>query len=185
MSDTKSKIEHAALTLFVERGVGYASIKEIAALAGVAQGALYRHWVSKEALVDDLFCRHYLGLTVTLENAMSGITGFPERIAACCTVFCRLFDDDPILFSFLLLSQHNGLRSLPAGARTPVDVIEDVVAAGQAAGDIPSGHTAARAAAAMGVVLQTATFRAYGRITGSLCAHRDRLAAAAVAAARA
>lgn len=185
MTEIRTRIERAALTLFVANGVGGASIKEIAVLAGVAQGSLYRHWDSKDALVADLFIRHYLGLTGTLENAMRDAAGFPARIAACCAVFCRLFDDDPILFSFLLLSQHNGLRSLPPGARTPVDVIEDVVAAGQGTGEVPGGETAARAAAAMGVVLQTATFRTYGRVEGPLCTHLDRLVAAACAAAQA
>jgi AcrR family transcriptional regulator len=44
-------ILHAALEVFIERGVEAASIEQIADCAGVARTTLYRRWSSKEELI--------------------------------------------------------------------------------------------------------------------------------------
>ena len=41
--------------------------------------------------------------------------------------FCALFDEDPALFRFMLLTQHGFLPRIPSGSRTPVDAIADLV----------------------------------------------------------
>ena len=61
-SDTKHKIERAALTLFVARGVAETTTREIAFAAGIAEGTIYRHFTSKEQLATDLFIGHHIGL---------------------------------------------------------------------------------------------------------------------------
>lgn len=48
----RARIRDAALRLFAERGVGGASIREIAAAAGVSSGLVRHHFGSKEALRD-------------------------------------------------------------------------------------------------------------------------------------
>ena len=40
--DTKARLERAALTLFVARGVAETTTKEIAMAASVAEGTIYR-----------------------------------------------------------------------------------------------------------------------------------------------
>ena len=42
---TKAKIERAALQLFAEHGVDGVSTKQIAAAAGISEGAIYRHFL--------------------------------------------------------------------------------------------------------------------------------------------
>ena len=49
--ETRSRILEAALTVFKERGFDKASMREIAAQAGVANGAAYYYFDSKDALV--------------------------------------------------------------------------------------------------------------------------------------
>ena len=46
----KPRIERAALEVFVRDGVDAATTKAIAAQAGVSEGAIYRHWRSKDEL---------------------------------------------------------------------------------------------------------------------------------------
>jgi len=46
----KDKVDEPAVGLFAAHGVDGVSIAEIAAAAGVSQGALYRHHASKEEL---------------------------------------------------------------------------------------------------------------------------------------
>ena len=48
---TKAKIETSALKLFAERGVDQTTTRDIAAGAGISEGAIYRHFESKDAMV--------------------------------------------------------------------------------------------------------------------------------------
>ena len=56
----KAKVERAAVDLFAANGFDGVSIADIAAAAGVSQGALYRHYPSKEELGWALFSTAYL-----------------------------------------------------------------------------------------------------------------------------
>ena len=49
--DTKGRIEAEALRLFVDKGVAETSIRDIALAVGFSDGALYRHYASKDELV--------------------------------------------------------------------------------------------------------------------------------------
>ena len=49
---TRTRIRDAALRLFAERGIGAATIRDIATEAGVSSGLVRHHFGSKEALRD-------------------------------------------------------------------------------------------------------------------------------------
>ena len=67
--DTKARVERAALTLFVARGVAETTTKEIAMAASIAEGTIYRYFPSKEQLARDLFLRHHCALAEALSEA--------------------------------------------------------------------------------------------------------------------
>jgi AcrR family transcriptional regulator len=54
-ADKRDAILAAALELFVERGFYGTAVPEIADLAGVGAGTIYRYFASKEALVNELY----------------------------------------------------------------------------------------------------------------------------------
>jgi TetR/AcrR family transcriptional regulator, repressor of fatR-cypB operon len=54
---TREAILDAALALFCERGFHGTAVPAVAAEAGIATGTIYRHFTSKEALVNELFRR--------------------------------------------------------------------------------------------------------------------------------
>jgi len=181
----KARVDRAALELFAMRGVDGVSIADIAAEAGVSQGALYRHYRSKEALARDLFTRAYRRAGAELAAIAAAERGLPARIAAMVAHFCALFDRDAALFRFMLLAQHDLLPEVDDAGTTPAAAIEGAIAAAVAAGDIQAVEAAAGAAAIMGIVLQTALFRIYGRIDGPLLPRAPALARAAIAAVKA
>jgi AcrR family transcriptional regulator len=181
----KAKIDRAAVELFAARGVDGVSIADIAAAAGVSQGALYRHYRSKDELASRLFSTAFLRTGAELDAIRTAGPNFATRIGAMVEHFCRLYDMDAPLFRFMLIAQHDLLPRISNGGRSPAAVIEDAVADAVAAREIAPIDPAAAAAAIMGVVLQTAIFHLYGRLCGPLLPRAPSLARAAVAAAAA
>ena len=108
----KDKVDEAAVGLFAARGVDGVSIAEIAAAAGVSQGALYRHYASKEELAWMLFSTAYLRTAGELDDIRSRHRDFAGQVTAMVTHFCRLYDADAPLFRFMLISQHDLLPRL-------------------------------------------------------------------------
>lgn len=178
----KTKIERAAVDLFAANGFDGVSIADIAAAAGVSQGALYRHYPSKEELAWALFSTAYLRTGEELDRIRTGGAKFEAAVTAMIAHFCALYDEDPALFRFMLLTQHGFLPRIPSGSRTPVDATADLVSDAVSKNRLKPIDPALGAAVIMGVILQSATFHIYGRLGGSLGARAPALARAAIAA---
>lgn len=180
---TRTKIERGALAAFAESGIDAATTREIARRAGVSEGALYRHFPSKEAIAATLFAAIHERLARLVRETSATGVAIEEQAAAIVGAYCRTADADWTLFSFHLLSTAHFLPT-PPGADDPVAAAEDVVAAAMARGEIPPSDAALLAAMALGVVLQTALHIVYGRLEGPLSAHAPRLAGAVLAVLR-
>ena len=178
----KAKVERAAVALFAASGVDGVSIGDIADRAGVSQGALYRHYRSKDELAWRLFSAAYLRTGAELGDIRRRERGLDARIGAMTAHLCVLYDSDPALFRFMLLAQHDLLPRVRPGQRTLVDEIAETVADAVGAGEIAAVETPAAAAAILGVILQTAVFAIYGRLQGALSPRAPGLARAALAA---
>src|SRR5262245_56469402 len=181
-ADTADRIEQAAVRLFVEKGVAETTIKDIAGAVGLSEGALYRHFESKDELVWKAFERHYVDFAATLSQLAAPEPTARKKIAAMIRGFCRAHDENPTLFKFLLFVQHGQLARLAPGTPTPVDVMRDMLEQAIAAREIPAQHPDLATALVFGVVLQPVTFAAYGRLPLNLGPMCERLIAAAWAA---
>lgn len=177
----RDRAERAAIELFGARGIDGVSIADIAGEAGISQGALYRHYRSKDDLAAHVFSEAYRRTSAELASIVEITRGFGERLVAMVAHFCALYDRDAALFRFLLLAQHDLLSTVSHDA-APVDTIEKAVADATDAGEIAPVDKTAAAAAVMGIVLQTALFHLYGRIDGPLSPRAPALARAALAA---
>ena len=178
----KTKVERAAVDLFAANGFDGVSIADIAGAAGVSQGALYRHYASKEELGWVLFSTAYLRTGEELDRIRTGEAEFEAAVTAMIAHFCALYDEDPALFRFMLITQHGFLPRIASGSRTPVDAIADLVGDAIAENQLKPIDPALGAAVVMGVILQAATFHIYGRLGGSLAARAPMLGRAAIAA---
>ena len=182
---TRTRIAGEALKLFAARGIDGTSVRDIALAAGVAEGALYRHFPSKEALARALFLDGYAALARDVAAILAAVPAFEARVAALVERFCRLFAEDPETFVFLLLNQHDHLdHVVQDGEDNVVHVLARVFAEAIAAGEIPPQDATLATAMALGTVLQPAVFALYGRLAGPLAAHAPAMVAAIVAAAR-
>ena len=180
--NVKARVEKAATELFAANGVDGVSIGDIATAAGVSQGALYRHYPSKEELAWSLFSIAYLRTGAELDQIRARQPDLRARIGAMVAHFCTLYDRDPALFRFMLIAQHGLLPRIDPARRTPVNALADAVADATRAGEIAPVDPALAAAAIIGIVLQTAVFHIYGRLPGALSVRAPSLARAALAA---
>ena len=177
--DTKARVERAALTLFVARGVAETTTKEIAMAASIAEGTIYRYFPSKEQLALDLFLGHHRVLAEALAGAERSATGLRAKIDAIVRCYCKGADRDWSLFAYHLLTQHLFLAMVPDGTPNPVDVVREVIASAMMAGEIPTRDPDLAAASAIGCVMQPATYKVYGRFEGPLSDHAAFFADAA------
>jgi AcrR family transcriptional regulator len=174
-SRTRQKIAEVALELFVDKGVAETSIRDIARGAEIAEGALYRHYASKDDLAWRLFADSYVALARMLEDLQARQDSFRAKVEALIRQFCQAFDDNPVLFSYLLLSQHDQVKKISPDMPSPTRVVHRVIADGIAALPGPRRDPNLVAAMVMGAVLQVAVETMYGRVSGPLGAHADAL----------
>lgn len=175
---TKNRISRAALILFVDQGVTDTTVRDIAAAAEVAEGTLYRHFAGKDELAWELFADNFSAFAQALDRCQAPETVLAGKIAAMVRHFCTFFDQDPVLFSYLLLSQHDYLKRVPPNLPNPVDVVQQVIWRAMSEGKLARGDSATATAMVLGIVLQAAVFKIYGRITTNLTAISDTLIAA-------
>ncbi|MDQ0511966.1 TetR/AcrR family transcriptional regulator [Ancylobacter amanitiformis] len=172
---TRARIEAEALTLFAEKGIDGTSVRDIALRAGLSEGALYRHFPSKEELARELFLSHYATLARAICAVDARDVGLAEKLRDVVALACRLFDEEPALFAYLLIHQHDHLRHVPA---TPDANVVEAVALLLRGGGLAPERAALASAMALGCVVQPAVFALYGRLEGPLAAHADAIARA-------
>jgi AcrR family transcriptional regulator len=169
--ETKARVERAALTLFVARGVAETTTREIAMAASIAEGTIYRYFPSKEQLALDIFLGHHRALAEALAEVHRPVTGLREKIEAIVRCYCEWADRDWSLFAYHLLTQHLFLAMVPDSTPNPVDVVRAVIVNAMTAGEIPQRDPDLAAASAIGTVMQPATYKVYGRFEGPLSDH--------------
>jgi AcrR family transcriptional regulator len=180
---TRARIEAAALKLFAAKGVDGTSVRDIALEVGVTEGALYRHFPSKEELARELFRSRYGALARGVEAIRARESGFPARVQALVDFFARSFDEDPDGFAYVLISQHEHLRALEgASPDNAVEALGRVFQDAMTAGEVPHDDVALVTALALGLVVQPAIFRIYGRLATPPSAPRERIAEAVLRA---
>jgi AcrR family transcriptional regulator len=89
---TKAQILEAALLLFRERGFEATTMREIAVRAGVATGAAYYYFDSKDAIVMAFYDQALRDMTPLLEEAVSGENDLEERLRRILSIKLRYFE---------------------------------------------------------------------------------------------
>jgi AcrR family transcriptional regulator len=168
---TKERIEAAALGLFVRVGVDAATTREIAAEAGISEGALYRHYRSKDALAVALFMSVHRRLAELVEEAAAGERDIRAKAAAIVAAYCQVADENWTLFTFHMLSINRFIPYYQEDGRDPVSVVEKLLKQAMITVEIPPADPSVLASMVIGVVLQTAQNKAYRRIEAPLSAH--------------
>lgn len=149
-AETARRIFEAALELFTEQGFAATTVEQITQAAGVAKGTFFTHFASKEAVLEHIgrvqmdrlraffdadpsFAQRPARerLHAVLRTLAAGVEGQPAQMRALTTELLMrqsLFDID-----------RQGIGELDA-------LLEEIVAAGQARGELRTGESARRLA---------------------------------------
>ena len=113
--DKREQIVNAALELFVERGFYGTAVPEIADLAGVGAGTIYRYFESKEALVNAMYRELKLQFSRAVLEEFPATAATREQFRALWTRMAKFAVDHTNAFIFLELHHH--ARYLDAESR--------------------------------------------------------------------
>jgi AcrR family transcriptional regulator len=183
--DTKQRIARAALDLFVKDGFDAATTRMIAARCDLSEGAIYRHYASKDDIAKELFLDIHTRLTALVSEAATGHATIDAQVRAVIESYCAVADSDWTLYSFHLLQLHRFLGYWNDADGDPVSAIATIVQSAIDSGGLPKGDAELLAGMALGIVTQVAQNKAYGRLQGPLSQFAPGFAVAAMAVLRA
>lgn len=178
---TKAKIERAALILFAEHGVDGVSTKQIAKEAEISEGAIYRHFSGKEDLARSLMLTIHGRLTDMIQLAVHGNETLADQIRFIVRHYCRIADDDWILFQYHILHLHHFPRLSDGPQDSPLGAAADLISAAMETEEIEWNDPHILAAMALGTVLQVAQAKVFGYVTGPLTDHTEMFTKAVLA----
>ncbi|MDF1767385.1 TetR/AcrR family transcriptional regulator [Maricaulis sp.] len=171
---TKARIERAALQLFASHGMDGVSIKQIAEACTISDGAMYRHFKSKDALARLMFEAIHKKLLDMVASHLTPDASLEDISRALVTAYCNLADEDPAQFTYHLTHRNYFIAASGDGGADPSDLMTECIAQAMERGEIPKGDPELRSAMALGVVMQAAEYSLYGRIERPLSAHIDQ-----------
>jgi AcrR family transcriptional regulator len=181
-SATRERIKTAALALFVDKGVAGTSTRDIAEAAGVAEGALYRHFEGKDDLAWSLFRDNYALLADELTEVCAAAGDCKAAIAAMITRLCVAFDEERPVFRYLLLARHDHVRRVTPAMKSPIRVVHGVMARAIEGGEIGVADPSLATALALGPLLQTAAAIIYDQLPAPIARWCDEITAATLRA---
>lgn len=174
-TSTRKRLERCALDLFVEKGISATTIKDIAKSADIAEGTLYRHYTSKDELAESLYLKAYDSITSEIRQSADKFPTLKAKLKAMIFFFCQKYDEDPILFNYLLLSQHHQMQILTnkeySAHAQLLPTINEAIKKKEIAKRDPDFYVAI----VLGIVLQAALSRVYGRIKRTMVDDAEEL----------
>lgn len=137
---TRDRLVRAALELFTTQGYHASTTPEIAAKAGVAEGTIYRHFASKEQLLNEIY---RAGVRVFTTIVRDTPTALPcaERLERIAAGWREVAVRNPHVVRLVFVSRVRSLldpRSRDA-AKELREEVEKLVASGKAAGLVRPG----------------------------------------------
>jgi len=156
---TRERIAAAALSILSEEGASAVTMRRVAAAAGVTPMATYRHYPSREALLNAVVDNVSEELGRDWEKRGEG-GDFEHRAAELLDAFLDFALGSPAVYTLVMTDRRAGARRFPADFRgggsptfTPmVRVVEQGMAEGELRSDDPLEATLAITAQAQGLV---------------------------------
>ena len=154
----RQAIVDAALDLFAEKGIRATTTRDIAARAGITEGAIYRHFPSKDALAGGIFVDCMMRLLVHLQAAAAEGDTARERLCRTARAFLDFAEATPAAYNYIMVSHQDDLQALMAQETKPKDIVAAIIADGMAAGEFREMDVQLATAFVIGICIRTVFF---------------------------
>ncbi len=126
---TKERILESALKLFSKQGIRETTIKDIAKEVGVTEGAIYRHFISKDEIIKKLFGIYseefYRRLTKAIE-----VGDYRDKFYRAVEEFLAFCFENPEAFKYLDIFHYLRSEEVKEFERLPKDAILELIKEG-------------------------------------------------------
>lgn len=139
-SDTREALLDATSALLVEGGLAEATTQKVGRRAGVAEGTIYRHFPSKEALLEAVFARAWERVNQAILEALPPRSAPDLRLKGYLRTTLAAMGSHPVETALLrlefahLVSAAGGGCPAPAGSRRFMAHLEEDIRLAQEAG---------------------------------------------------
>jgi AcrR family transcriptional regulator len=147
-------ILEAALHCFASLGYDATRIKHIAEAAKVSEGALYRHYPSKEALAQALYTQYMQEYTQQLYRIIETIINIEQCLREVIAFSIAMYREHPDGVIFILVDRPQLMNHLTSDISYPLIIIESVIRDGQAQGIVREGEPIVLASIFLGCFLR-------------------------------
>ncbi len=106
----RGKVDAAAMQVIGEKGFASATTQEIARVAGVSEGLIFRYYKTKQDLGLELFRYHYQQVLDRLRHTGAQESDVLARVRAVAKDFYRWFDENRQVAQFLIRTHHDFLE---------------------------------------------------------------------------
>lgn len=167
-SETKARIERAALNLFVRRGIEETTIRDIADAAGVSLGAMYVHYKSKTELAERLFAENFHRIGAELERLAEAPGALRAKLRSMIGYVFANVERNAVSVAYLFRARQEYARRVRPGEGNPYLAFRKVVAGAMAQGSIPKQDPTVTTAMVIGIINQLVDTHMLGRIRSNL-----------------
>lgn len=151
----------AAVELFVEKGISATTTRDIAKRAKVAEGSLYRHFSSKDALATSIFYTNLEELSGQLWYQLNDASSLRENLEYLISAIFAKYEEEPELAQFLLLTQFHEIKNAPVDVKWPSDVFRQALLIGVKKGECRKQDVELLTPMIFGAVVRITIFRTY------------------------
>lgn len=162
-------IKNTAMRLFALKGIEGVTIKDIAEHAECSEGALYRHYKSKDEMAWLLYKQEVEDFGSKIKQIYDSEEEYGKRLYSAIDLFYTFYDKEPIRFGFILLSQHNFPRELTINSDfNPYNIIYGFLKDGVKAKLFKIKDIKLSVALIFGLILQPPIMKATNRLDGTM-----------------
>ena len=121
---TRDRIAAEALKLFVQQGIGGTTTKAIAAACDIAEGTIYRHFASKDALALSVYSRNWLAYATYMDRAAQKAETPRKRLEAMLGWLLTAAARQPELFDYLFITAPHLMTQVEGDGPTPIGLLK-------------------------------------------------------------
>ena len=115
-----------------------------------------------------LYERHLERFVAALDESARTAGGARSRLDVLLRRFRLLFEEEPDVYTYIVLAQHHLLKRIPSTVRTPTDVVAEVLAEGQRKGEVRKGSAPLFAVLIVGMVIRVTLLKLHGWLKDDL-----------------